>query len=49
VDIQEEERRRRQHLPKREKHSRAVHGQELQKVQQKRGVDKERLGKPSKC
>jgi len=45
MDVQEEERRRMQ----REKHSRAAHGQELWKVQQKREIDKGRLGELSKC
>ena len=39
-------RRQRQHALKRERCSRAVHGQESQKVQQKRRVDK---GRSDKC
>jgi len=42
-------RRQRQHALKRERCSRAVHGQESQKVQQKRRVDKGRSDELSKC
>jgi len=37
------------HIPKREKHSRAMHKQEFQKAQQKRGVAKGRSEEPSRC
>jgi len=42
-------RRRGQHSPKRQKHSRAAHGQKNWKAQQERGVVERRSGEPSKC
>jgi len=39
----------RQRTPKGERRSRAVHGQESQKAQQRRREDKGRSDKPSKC
>jgi len=42
-------RRRKQHTPQREKHSKAIHDQESQKAQPKRGIVKGRLGEPLKC
>jgi len=48
IDVQRK-RRERQHAPQREKYSKVVYDQESQKVQQKREVNKERSGEPSKC
>jgi len=42
-------RRRKQHTPQREKHSKAIHDQESRKAQPKRGIVKGRLGEPLKC
>jgi len=43
------EKRKKRCGPERQRHSKAVHSQESQKVQQKREVGKGRLGEPSKC
>jgi len=48
VDVRKEGRQRRYAL-KRERYSRAVHGQESQKAQQKRRIGKGRSDEPSKC
>jgi len=44
-----ERRRKRWHGPKRQRCSKAVHGQENRKAQQKRGVAERRSGERSKC
>jgi len=48
VDVKRK-RRRKQHIPQREKCNKAVHDQKSQKAQPKRGIVKERSGEPSKC
>jgi len=48
MDVRKEKKGR-QHTSRGERHSRVVQGQESQKVQQKRGVDKGRSDEPSKC
>jgi len=44
-----ERRKRRWCGPERQRYSKAAHGQENQKAQQKRGVVKGRSGEPSEC
>jgi len=48
VDVKGRQKGKRRGL-ERQKHSKAVHGQENRKAQQERGIVERRSGEPSKC
>jgi len=48
MDVRKE-RKQKQYVPKRKKHSKTVYGQESQKIQQKREVVEEKSGELSRC